>query len=264
VPARSAPAIAIASTRWDGNPQISPDGTQVAFCSSRSGSLEIWLSDLDGSRAIQLTNMGKGTTCSPRWSPRGDVIAFDSTVEGQQEIYVIAASGGRPTRLTSEAAVDAVPSFSRDGQWIYFYSNRTGANQVWRTPVTGGAPEQITKSGGYVAFESADGAHLYYTRSSTLSELWRVPTIGGEPVKVLDQVRQRAFAIVDKGIYFVDGAASETRLQFLDLATSRTSVVARNLGETSFGLTASPDGRIILYSKVDLGGEDLMLVDNFR
>jgi Tol biopolymer transport system component len=264
VPATSAPAVAIASTRWDGNPQISPDGTQVAFCSGRSGSLEIWLSELDGSRAIQLTDVGKGTTCSPRWSPRGDAIAFDSTVEGQQEIYVIAASGGKPTRLTSGAAVDAVPSFSRDGRWIYFYSNRTGANQVWRVPATGGAPEQITKSGGYVAFESADGAYLYYTRSSTLSELWRVPTLGGEPVKVLDQVRQRAFAIVEKGIYFVDGAASETRLRFFDFATGRTSVVARNLGETSFGLTATPDGRIILYSKVDLGGEDLMLVDNFR
>jgi Tol biopolymer transport system component len=262
-PATSPPAVAISSTRWDGNPQISPDGARVAFCSSRSGALEIWLSDLDESSLVQLTNLRTGTTCSPRWSPNGDVIAFDSTLEGQQELYVIPASGGTPTRLTSHPAVDAVPSFSRDGRWIYFYSNRTGSNQVWRIPSSGGHVEQVTKNGGYVAFESADGAHLYYTRSSTLSELWRVPTSGGTPVKVLDQVRQRAFAILDTGIYYVDGAASETRLMFFDFTSGSASVVARNLGETSFGLTASPDGRIILYSKLDLGGEDIMLVENF-
>ena len=262
--ARSVPRVAISSTRWDGNAHFSLRGDRVAFCSSRAGTLEIWVSDPNGSNAVQLTNLGAGTTCSPRWSPDGNVIAFDSTIEGQQELYVIAASGGKPTRLTSHPAVDAVPSFSRDGQWIYFYSNRTGANEIWKIPATGGTPEQVTQEGGYVAFESADGAHLYYTSSSTLSELWRVPTSGGQRVKVLDQVRQRGFTILEKGIYYVDGAASETRLNFFDLAVGRSTIVARNLGETSFGLTASADGRVILYSRVEPGNEDIMLVENFQ
>jgi hypothetical protein len=100
--------------------------------------------------------------------------------------------------------------------------------------------------------------------SSALSGLWRIPTSGGTPVKVLNQVVQRAFVVLDKGIYFVDGAASETRLQFSDFATTRATVMARNLGQTSFGLAASPDARVILYSKVDVGNEDIMLVESFR
>jgi len=55
-PASSPPTAAITSTRMDANPQFSPDGHRVAFNSSRSGPIEVWLADPDGSNAIQLTS----------------------------------------------------------------------------------------------------------------------------------------------------------------------------------------------------------------
>ena len=127
VPSSSPPAVAVASTQADIHPQISPDGSRVAFTSTRSGPWEIWVSDLDGSNAVQLTSLAAPTgTGVPRWSPDGQSIVFASDAEGQFDIFVVASSGGKPRRLTSDPSIEHVPSFSRDGRWIYFSSMCTG------------------------------------------------------------------------------------------------------------------------------------------
>ena len=70
--------------------------------------------------------------------------------------------------------------------------------------------------------------------------------------------------MVDNGIYYLEQLAGETRLRYFDFATRKSTLVAGNLGTVSFGLTASRDGRTILYSRVDSSVNDLMLVENFR
>jgi hypothetical protein len=84
------------------------------------------------------------------------------------------------------------------------------------------------------------------------------------------------FAVLDRGIYYIDrvagGAgihyldrsAGETRLRYFDLATRRSTTVVRNLGNVDVPITASSDGRIILYARQDSSVDDLMLVENFR
>jgi hypothetical protein len=124
---------------------------------------------------------------------------------------------------------------------------------------------QVTHNVGYVAFEAPDGAFVYYTQTPYApSALWRLPTSGGQPVKVLEGVVWRAFVILERGIYYIDRPSGEARLQFFDIATRRSMTVALNLGPIDVGLTASPDGRTILYSRVDSRVDDLMLVENFR
>jgi len=263
-PSYSPPAVVIASTPLDNNAQFSPDGRRVAFCSNRAGSLEIWSSDPDGSNAVQLTSMGSPVTCAPRWSPDGQWIAFDSDREGQQEINLIASSGGKYRRLTSHPATDFVPSFSRNGQWVYFGSNRTGEPQVWKVPLSGGEAQQVTKNGGNAAFESWDGTQLYYLQPGGSTSLWRMPSSGGIAVKILDGVVGLAFTVLEKGIYYLDRAANETRLQYYDFGSGKSAIVARNLGDIFLGLTATPDGRTILYTRIDSSVDDLMLVENFR
>ena len=83
-PASSAPVVAISSTKWDIAPQFSPDGHRVAFASSRSGTLEIWVADPDGSNAVQLTSMGAAPGF-PRWSPDGNSIVFHSDPQGRAD-----------------------------------------------------------------------------------------------------------------------------------------------------------------------------------
>jgi Tol biopolymer transport system component/tRNA A-37 threonylcarbamoyl transferase component Bud32 len=261
----SAPSIAISSTRADTFAELSPAGRQVAFVSDRGGDGEVWVADPDGSSAVQLTSLAEGIG-TPRWSPDGQTITFNSNVDGQQEIYVVPASGGRPRRLTSHPATDIIPSFSADGQWLYFTSNRTGEFQIWKIPASGGEAVQVTRNVGVVALEAPNGADVYYTQTSgpEPSALWSVSTSGGPPVKVLDGVYMRAFVVLETGVYYVDHQTGETRLRFFDFATRRSAVVARNLGNLRTGLSASRDGRTILYTRLESSVDDLMLVENFR
>ena len=273
----SLPPVTLSFTRHDGMAQLSPDGRRVAFASGRSGEGAIWLADPDGSNAVQLTTVGARATGSPRWSPDGERIVFHSSLEGQPEVYVIPSAGGTPRNLTSNPAADGWPSFSADGQWIYFYSNRTGERQIWKIPASGGDAVQVTNNVGYAAFESADGAYLYYTQTADKpSPLWRLPVSGGLPVKVLEGVVLNNFVVLNGGVYYIDlpsseagiysidRPAGETRLQYFNFATRKSITVARNLGNVDVGLTASPDGRTILYSRVGSFVNDLMLVENFR
>ena len=265
-PSTSAPVMAISSTKAEYHCQFSPDGRRVAFVSTRSGVPEIWISDPDGSNAVQLTSTGARDTNCPHWSPDGQAIAFSSTLEGEGEfdVYVVPAAGGKPRRLTSHPAIDLNPRFSRDGEWIYFASTRSGDYRVWKMPAAGGDAVQVTPNQGSGAFESRDGRDLYYLEFSIVSPAWRLPTSGGEPVKILDGVVWFNFFPVERGAYYFDRPGSETRLQYLDFAAGKSTTVARNLGEVSAGLTASPDGRTILFTRVDSSADDLMLVENFR
>jgi Tol biopolymer transport system component len=77
----------ISSTLDDTAAQYSPDGRKVVFTSARSGAIEIWVCDSDGSNPVQLTSFGRGMTGSPHWSPDSKQIVFDGNAEGQFEIY---------------------------------------------------------------------------------------------------------------------------------------------------------------------------------
>jgi Tol biopolymer transport system component len=259
--ALSARAVAIASTRVDQTPSFSPDGRRVAFASTRSGSFEIWVADPDGSNAVQLTSMGVASN-SPSWSPDGRQIAFHSNLEATWRVFLVPAAGGKPRSV----APNGWPSFSRDGNWVYFGSARSGVWQIWKVPSSGGDSVQVTRDGGNAAKESADGQFLYYTRADDrMFSLWRMSAAGGQPMKVLDGIaRETDFAVVEKGIYYVSNAAGENRLEFFSFAAGKSTLVAGNLGKTVPGLTASPDGRTVLYTRLDSSVDDLMLVDNFR
>jgi len=182
-------------------------------------------------------------------------------------VYVIDATGGRPKRLTGHPADDGVASWSRDGRFIYFVSNRTKAWEVWKMPADGGDAIQVTRNGGYVAFESVDGEFLYYGKRMHESTLWRRPVRGGEETQVLDSVEGFSFAVLDKGIYFIrpPEAGGNCTLRFLSFKTGAVKIIASMPHAGNGGLSVSPDGRYALYTQEDqVSGSDLMLVENFR
>lgn len=266
----SEPSQLVASTREESSPQFSPDGNRIAFVSDRSGSREIWVCDSDGRNLVQLTNFGGSHAGSPRWSPDGRQIAFDSRPAGLSSIYVISAAGGSPRHLTDGKSEDVLPSWSRDGRWIYFGSRRSGDWQIWRMTVTGEQVEQVTKNGGYEAFEAADGKTLYYAKREP--GIWRISLVGGaggEESRILEQGRWGYWALLEQGIcFFNQRALPQPTLEFFNFATSQMRLFGRPEQAMAFGgspgLAVSADGRWVLYWQVDQNDNDIMLVENFR
>ncbi len=87
------------------DPQLSPDGRQVAFQST----------------VIDLAGGTRNT-----------------------DVWVVPASGGTPVRITEDAASDSRPRWSPDGTALAFVSSRDGASQVWTVPAAGGTARRAT------------------------------------------------------------------------------------------------------------------------
>jgi TolB protein len=80
-------------------PQLSPDGTQIAFLALRDNVSQVCTIGLDGSNLKQLTT--RQTPCGRvRWSPDGKQLAFVSFVGKYPQLFVIDANGGEPRQLT--------------------------------------------------------------------------------------------------------------------------------------------------------------------
>lgn len=247
-------------------PNFSPDGKKFVF-ESVLGHAEIWSCDSDGTNCGQLTSL-QGTAGAPRWSPDGHYIAFEFRPKERSEIYLLEVATGIPRLLpTLPGANNGGPSWSRDGRWIYFYSDQGGQPfQIWKIPVKGGPPEQVTKDGGLFAAESADGRFLYYSKYESHG-IWRVPLSGGETKRVLDQAGEHAWhnwALARNGIYFLTYHESGGVLEFFEFATGKTTAVLTSDKPPGVGLALSADGKSILYAESALEDASIMLVKNFR
>jgi Tol biopolymer transport system component len=53
-------------------------------------------------------------------------------------VYVVRADGGKPLQLTNDRSSNFGASWSRDGEWIYFASDRSGRFEVWKMLSQGG------------------------------------------------------------------------------------------------------------------------------
>lgn len=265
----NSPTKLISSTLPDYSPDFSPDGKKIVFGSNRSGSTEIWLADNDGSNPLQLTSNGGPTTFSPRFSSDNRRIVFDSRPEGNADIFIINTEGASPRRLTTENSEDILPNWSRNGQWIYYCSNRSGEQQIWKMSPEGERATQVTKQGGYEAVESPDGKYIYYTKGRTTSGIWKIPAGGGDETLVLDYLRAgflRYWTVVNDGIYFGTRVTPSPTIQFFDFASGQLSEVVKldkSLLVGNSGLAVSPDEQWLLYAQIDQSGSDIMLINNF-
>ncbi|MGH6633411.1 MAG: TolB family protein, partial [Sphingopyxis sp.] len=102
------------------------------------------------------------------------------------EIYAMPAKGGRAVPIATGMAFEIQPTFSPDGKWIAYVSDRSGGDNVWIARTDGGGARRISdEDEGAVRTSpewSADGKSVYVSRYRIRidrSELWRHPVDGG-------------------------------------------------------------------------------------
>jgi dipeptidyl aminopeptidase/acylaminoacyl peptidase len=114
---------------WVADPQISPDGSRVAFVrvvidsAADEYRTSLWIAETSGGAPRPLTSGARDA--QPRWSPDGRTIAFVRATEDKPgQIYLLPMIGGEATALTRLKGGASAPAWSPDGKRIAF-SSRT-------------------------------------------------------------------------------------------------------------------------------------------
>jgi TolB protein len=123
------------------SPSVSPDGGRIAFVSDRGGSPQIYVMRRDGSGTKRITFEGTYNT-SPNWSPKGDRIVFSSR-RGTNQICIVNPDGTGLAQLTTHGNNED-PSFSPDGRYITFSSDRDGVKGIYIMRANGESQKRIT------------------------------------------------------------------------------------------------------------------------
>ena len=133
------------------SPAWSPDSRQLAYVSFEGNKSSIFVQTLRSGNRFKVSSK-PGINGAPSFSPDGrKLVVTLGGVDGNLDIHVLDINSRQTTRLTTHRAIDTEGTWSPDGRYIYFTSDRSGGPQVYRIRATGGTPERVTFEGSYNA-----------------------------------------------------------------------------------------------------------------
>ncbi len=144
------------------SPAWSPDSRRIAYVSFEQNVSSIFVQTLRTGNRVRVSSR-VGINGSPAFSPDGRKLVLTlGGADGNLDIHVMDISSREVTRLTTNRSIDTEGSWSPDGSYIYFTSDRSGGPQVYRVSANGGNPERVTFEGSYNARPrlSPDGKKL--------------------------------------------------------------------------------------------------------
>jgi TolB protein len=134
-------------TADDAHPTFSPDGKQVAFCSTRSGNWDIYVMDSDGRNAVQITN-SPAHDIHPSFSPDGTRLVYCSTGgrSEQWELWVANLTTGEKRMIGYGLFPTWAPDKSVD-RIAYQRARQRGSRwfSVWTCDLVDGEARRVTE-----------------------------------------------------------------------------------------------------------------------
>jgi Tol biopolymer transport system component/C-terminal processing protease CtpA/Prc len=186
----------------DSRPLYSPDGTRLAFVSTRTGNGDIYVLTL-ATGALKRITFDDVSDVLDAWSRDGKWLYFSSSAQdigGMQDIYRVSAEGGIPMPVTNDRYVTefhAAPS--PDGNSLAFTARGNSFGQWWRHGHSHIDESEIWIKSADAKYQqlaggdfkcawpmwSADGSRVYYMSDQSGAEnLWERQVRGGNPKQV--------------------------------------------------------------------------------
>jgi len=174
------------------SPAWSPDSRRLAYVSFEGSKSSIFVQTLRTGNRIQVSSK-PGINGAPAFSPDGrKLVVTLGGVDGNPDIFILDITSRQTTRLTTHRAIDTEGTWSPDGRYIYFTSDRSGGPQIYRISVNGGTPERVTFEGSYNARPrlSPDGTRLAMVHNDRGNYRIAVMNIERRDLLVLSNGRQ--------------------------------------------------------------------------
>ncbi len=268
--------LLVSDPATESRPLWSPDGSKLAFLSTRSGVANIYVLTLATGELKRLTWSDTGEALDG-WSRDGKWLYFTSSandVSRQGDIFRVSAEGGTPLEVSRERYLNEFESApSPDGQQIALMARGLSNQQWWRDghshidetelwlkSVAGeGGYRRVLAGGAKHAWPmwSPDGGAIYYMSDESGAEnLWRTSLKGGAPEQLTRFSKGRLLwpsigydgrsIVFERGfqIWKLDIASGKAEQVQIALRGAPASQGQRHLTESSFrGMALSPDGK---------------------
>jgi dipeptidyl aminopeptidase/acylaminoacyl peptidase len=227
---------------------VRPDGREVVLVVSGSNeSQQLWLADIGGTKARQLTSDDDlYMKAMPVWSADGRTIVYQSNRGGQADLWEIDRRSGQQRRLTTSPAIERPESVSADGSVSFQLIDESAA--LWNWPITGasaGRPLNEESLSAFAPTLSRDGRVVAFQRSLPSPREGFVVMDSMLVVGEADRQGLRGLRDISNG-FFPRLSPDGSRLAYYQRpsasAPTRVIVTNRTTGET---LTLSEDGTLI-------------------
>lgn len=157
-------------------PSISPDNRFITFISNRSGTFEVWISDIDGGHPKQLTS-GNSWVWKPKFAPEGNSVYFEMSKNESSILLNISINGGEIREIVTDVSI-LFYDISPDGKLLAYSFQEKGTNKMKvaiKSLETGKIIRFIDFSPSRFLIFSPDGKSLIYKsgeENAPASSVW--------------------------------------------------------------------------------------------
>ena len=240
-------------------PVWSPDGTRVAFRSTRTGAGDLYQTLTNGAGGAERLVAGDQAMSPSSWSRDGRFLLYMS-IDPQMsaDLWVVPMTGDRPSTGSGrpEQAEGRTPSvllktpfrevwgaFSPDGRWVAYQSNESGRPEIYVRPfvapgaaaAAAGGQWQVSTAGGIRPLWRPDGTALYYLNPAG--------AMMAAPVAVVGNALAPGAPVVLFPTHIVDGGVDTQNGRQYDVA---------------------PDGRFLINTELPGDAVPITLIQNWQ